>query len=267
MPSDSAFSGITFASATILLYHALQRKYTAQRQRAWIITALSSAVMTICSVPFLLDLALSRGDVSALRPRSQHAALVCRAFQGFLLGDLFVGWRYYRSSITICWGWIHHSAYIVLLYYLVQRQWAHIFCVCAVMELPTLQLSLSFLHPRFRHDWLFCASFLATRIFFHLFLLHAFCSPLGLSAVQGSYLPAIFLALALPGHAMWFLQSVRGAIRRGRKQALIVSICLVDKHSDQSALDQTLVCAALVSLDNSSLAWKPGNRVDVVLSP
>jgi hypothetical protein len=102
---------------------------------------------------------------------------------------------------------------------ILRRQWAHLFCLALLMELPTSYLALSVLCPRVRHDWLFCASFLATRIFFHLFLLYVVCSPGGRSAVQGNYLLALFLALALPGHVAWFIQSVRGAFRRGLQQS------------------------------------------------
>ncbi|KAJ7491049.1 hypothetical protein FB451DRAFT_1361727 [Mycena latifolia] len=263
---DSAFNALVAAGGTILLYHVLQNQYTTQKQRSWIITAFSSATMSLCSVPFFLDVMLSRGDVTALRPRLDLAALICRAFQGFLIADLIVGCRYYRCHITMFWGWIHHSFYIILLHYIIQRGWAHGFCLCAVMEVPTFHLSLSFLHPRFRHDWLFCASFFTTRIVFHLFLFWALCSPAGISLAQGSYLPATFLALVFPGHALWFAQSVWGAIRRHQPSApqphrtafldqTIVSATLA------SLDDATIVSAALTSLDDATPLWKHGNRV------
>ncbi|KAF7353830.1 putative transmembrane protein [Mycena venus] len=267
MSYDSAFTGAAATSASILLYHALQKLYTAQRQRAWIITGFASALMTLCSAPFVLDLVWSRGDVRALHPRFHFAALTCRAFQGTLLADLIVGCRYYRSSVTICWGWIHHITYILLIQFVIQRQWAHIFCLALLMELPTSHLSLSFLHPRFRHDWLFCASFLVTRIIFHLFLFRAFCSPRGLATVQGSYLPALFLAVAFPGHVVWFIQSVRGAIRRGSQRRASISQVEKQQPDRTFCLDQTLVSATLASLDDASHGqWNHGNRVDVLLN-
>ncbi|KAJ6449493.1 hypothetical protein C8R47DRAFT_1296955 [Mycena vitilis] len=247
---DPIFSGVATASA-IWLYHALQTVYTAERQRAWIITGISSAVMALGSIPFVMDLALSYGDLRALRPRFQHATLICRTFQGFLLADLIVGYKHYRASITVCWGWIHHSVYIVLLNYTIHRQWAHIFCLCACMELPTLHLSLSFLHPRLRHDWLFCGSLLATRIILHLFLLHAFCSPRGMAATHGSRLPALGLALAFPGHAMWFMQSIRGTIRRSQR----LSSCQVDQGTlpGTALLDHAVEDPALVDHSDGAL--------------
>ncbi|KAJ7084844.1 hypothetical protein B0H15DRAFT_783607 [Mycena belliarum] len=237
----------------ILLYHALQTRYSTHKQRSWIITTLSSATMSLCSAPFVFDVLFSRGDITALQPRLDLAALICRTFQGFLLADLVAGCRYYRRHITIGWGWIHHSAYIVLLHYMIQRGWAPGFCLCAVMELPTFQLSLSFLHPRLRHDLLFCASFFATRIIFHLFVFGIFCSPAGVSLAQGSRLPATFLALAFPGHLVWFAQSVRGAIRRRHRS--------VRKRDMPRAafLNQALVCATLVSVDDMTPLWERGN--------
>ncbi|KAJ7162083.1 hypothetical protein C8R46DRAFT_1000015 [Mycena filopes] len=266
----STSNGVAAACATILLYSALQKLYPTTRQKSWIITACSSATMTICSIPFVLDIVLARGDVAALRPRSYHAALACRWFQGFLLADLIVGCRYYKQHITTCWGWIHHSVYILLIQYMVKRQWAHGFCLCAAMELPTFHLALSFLHPRFRHDWLFCASFFATRIMFHLAVLFAFCLPTGVAVAGGSYLPAAFLTLAFPGHVVWLVQGVRGAIRRGkghrhapttsrRAPTTSESKYQLDSSERTAFLDSTLVSATIASFDESG-PWKH-NRV------
>ncbi|KAJ7348882.1 hypothetical protein DFH08DRAFT_130961 [Mycena albidolilacea] len=236
-------SGLFTVTSASILYHALQHLYTTQRQRAWIITGASSTVMTLCSAPFVIDLVWSGGDVTAVHPRFQLAALTCKAFQGSLLADLIVGSIYYRSSITVGWGWIHHSTYIILVELILRRQWAHLFCLALVMEFPTSYLALSFLYPRVRRDWLFCASFLTTRIFFHLFLLYIACSPGGRSAVQGSYLPALFLALALPGHATWFIQSVRGAVRRGLQQSGQSPTTPQDEKQQQSDITAFLLTA------------------------
>ncbi|KAJ7279134.1 hypothetical protein C8J57DRAFT_1305646 [Mycena rebaudengoi] len=207
------------ASTTIFAYHVLQSFYSTKRQRAWIITGLSSCAMTAASVPFVLDIIMSRGDVTALLPRPHLSPLICQIFQGFLIADLLVGSRHYPDQLTFCWGWIHHTMYILLMQYTIRRGWTHVFCLCAVMELPTSHLAISFLHPRFRNDWLFCAFFFATRIIAHIFIFLAFCSS-GLSPVYGgNRLPAIFLAIAFPGHLVWFIQSVRGAIRRSRKRS------------------------------------------------
>ncbi|KAK7035924.1 putative transmembrane protein [Favolaschia claudopus] len=259
---DSALTGIAAASASILLYHALQKSYTTQRQRAWIITGFASAFTTLCSAPFVLDVVWSRGDLRALHPRFHLAALTCRAFQGSLLADLIVGCKYYRSSVTICWGWIHHCTYILLIQFLIHRRWAHFFCLALVMELPTAYLALSFLHPRVRHDGLFCATFLVTRILFHLFLLHALCTSRGLAVVQGSYLPALFMALAFPGHAVWFVQSVRGAIRRRCVRRASMSQIEKQQPPERTVFpDQALVSASLASLEEPQ--WR---RVEIMLS-
>ncbi|KAJ7494389.1 hypothetical protein B0H11DRAFT_934955 [Mycena galericulata] len=267
MRSDSPFNAVVATAVTILLHHALRTQYPTKRQRAWIITGLSSATMTLGSLPFVLDVLCAYGDIAALRPRYRLAALICRTFQGFLLADLIVGCRYYRSHITVCWGWIHHTAYIALLHFLVRRGWAHCFCLCAIMELPTLHLALAFLHPRVRHDGLFCGLFLATRILFHVFLLGAFWGPAGMILAQGSWLPATFLALAFPGHAAWFVQSVRGAVRRNsRLQAQEYPRALVHgpvQHSDLQLAafsDQHIVSATF-----TSPPWKHSNRM--VLGP
>ncbi|KAJ7639417.1 hypothetical protein FB45DRAFT_426482 [Roridomyces roridus] len=223
MRADSVSTALATTTVTIVLHHALRTYYDTRRQKAWIVTTLSSAVTTFGSLPFLWDVVQSGGDVTALQPRRALAAIVCRTFQGLLLADLIIGCRYYREHVTLCWGWIHHSSYIILLHYLLRSGAAHCFCLAAFMELPTLHLALSFLHPRLRHDVLFCGLFLATRILFHLALIVAFSTTLGRSVVGGNPLPVVFLGMAFPGHVMWFTQSVRGTMRRGRSKSISIS--------------------------------------------
>ena len=54
----------------------------------------------------------------------------------------------------------------------IRSSWAHLFCLAAVMELPTFILGLSTLVPRLRSNVLFAVTVCATRIAFHLVLLY-----------------------------------------------------------------------------------------------
>ncbi|KAJ7233170.1 hypothetical protein C8J57DRAFT_1729536 [Mycena rebaudengoi] len=140
----SAQVALAAASTTIFAYHVLQSFYSTKRQRAWIITGLSSCAMTAANVPFVLDIIMSRGDVTALLPRPHLSPLISQTFQGFLIADLLVGSRHYPDQFTFCWGWIHHTMYILLMQYTIRRGWTHVFCLCAVMELPISHLAIDF---------------------------------------------------------------------------------------------------------------------------
>jgi hypothetical protein len=54
--------------------------------------------------------------------------------QAYLLTDLTVGALYYRSQIGLLTGWVHHAVYILITEIAIRNAWAHIFCLCAIME-------------------------------------------------------------------------------------------------------------------------------------
>lgn len=186
-----------------------------KKQKSWIITFLSSSIMSISSLPFLWDFLSSGGDVLGICHRSQLAHAICASFQGFLLSDLITGISNYPQQLSPLLGWAHHIAYALMLPYITSRGWAHIFCVCLSMEIPTCVIATSFLWPRLRHD-IFCALvFFSTRIILHLALLIESIQPRGrIEAANGSFMPACMLAIAFMMHVSWFYSSVKGIIRR-----------------------------------------------------
>ncbi|KAJ6452113.1 hypothetical protein C8R45DRAFT_1223669 [Mycena sanguinolenta] len=199
----------TFLPALLLLlssYPLLYPSFPALRQRAWILTAVASFVMTSASVPYVWDY-LTRGGVESVTPRP-WAVDVNRFFQAYLTADMLCGFLSYRSQIGLLTGWIHHLVYILITEVAIRASWAHLFCLAAVMELPTFILGLSTLVPRWRSNVLFAVTFGATRIAFHLVLLY------GLAMVRELRTPATILALVFPLHAMWFRGCIAGFVRR-----------------------------------------------------
>ncbi|KAJ7087454.1 hypothetical protein C8R44DRAFT_721133, partial [Mycena epipterygia] len=211
-----------------LAYPLLARGFQLQgtpRKAAWILTTIASALMTAASLPFVAD--YFWGGVARVQPRPVLACVVNRFFQAYLCSDLAVGALAYRAQIGLLTGWVHHALYLCITEVAIRAGWAHIFCLCAVMELPTFLLGLSTLAPRLRSNTLFAATFFATRIVLHLILICAYAVPAGrpaslLSAVSGagvvpaagSVVPALLLTLVFPLHAMWFAGCVKGFIRR-----------------------------------------------------
>ena len=77
-----------------------------RRQRAWILTMISSAMMMIGSLPTLHHyLVHSRLDMS-VHPvaRSQLDFYVCTLFAAYLVLDLVVGWVEYRDHLNLLTG-------------------------------------------------------------------------------------------------------------------------------------------------------------------
>ncbi|KAK0199639.1 hypothetical protein DFS33DRAFT_1267464 [Desarmillaria ectypa] len=203
--------------ALFCVYHLLAPRFATSKQLSWIITTVVSCIMTLTSLPFLWDYATNHSvkDVAHI----PHLAVPAnRFFQAYLVCDLMTGAIYYRSQITILTGWFHHIIYIMIVEIAVRRSFAHVFCLCCIMEFPTFILGLGSLYPSLRSNIFFALSFFATRIVLHIMLCISYYLPTNrLYATNGSFIPAILLTLVFPLHAMWFHACIRGFVRRGVK--------------------------------------------------
>ncbi|KAJ6463130.1 hypothetical protein C8R47DRAFT_992753 [Mycena vitilis] len=220
-------------------YPAFAPHFSAERQRAWILTTLASSLMTLASLPFVFDY-FSHGGIASIQARAGLAEAVNRFFQAYLVGDMLLGALCYRAQINFLTGWVHHVVYVGITELAVRRGWAHVFCLCAVMELPTFLLGLSTLLPRLRSNALFAFAFFATRIVFHVVLMVE-CAVVPVVASASSSvarLPALLLALVFPLHAMWFRGCVAGFIRRYRVSHPAPSASFL--HSSSSSTSNAL---------------------------
>ncbi|KAG5644443.1 hypothetical protein DXG03_008538 [Asterophora parasitica] len=112
----------------VISFHLLAPHFKTTKQVAWILTTLSSATMSLASLPFLRDYLASGGSVKSVSAMPALAITANRFFQAYLAADLVVGSIHYRSSISLLEGWIHHSVYILVVELAIRRSWAHIFC-------------------------------------------------------------------------------------------------------------------------------------------
>ncbi|KAK4704102.1 hypothetical protein P7C70_g2105, partial [Phenoliferia sp. Uapishka_3] len=215
------------------------------KARAWILTATSSFVMTVASLPFVWDFITHGVDVAKIGRREALARATTSFFTAYLVlvQDLGIGWLQYRSQMNILTGWFHHTAYITLLSGVLVADYSHIFCLAAIMELPTLILASGMLMPSLRSDVLFSVIFFLTRIAFHAILSKSFRvngrdpapnqpfpSVVFYSTRYGqlhgtrtfnpspvsSLFPSFALCAASPLHIAWFIASIKGQIRRYR---------------------------------------------------
>ena len=218
-PGVLSFSILPFTLILIShrVYTYLSDFILEHKRRAWIITSVSSILMSLCSLPYITEFLYMGLEVSAIRRRPLLSTMICGSFQGFLLSDLIIGSREYPQFLGAISGWAHHLLYSLIMPYVVYRGWAHFFCICLVMELPTSLLSISHLYPKLRHDILTATVFFFTRILLHLLLIFLSVSPKSRDkVVGGSYIPAFLLISAFLMHALWFFSSVKGIRRRNK---------------------------------------------------
>lgn len=231
MVSQASTSNIPWSSSTsissvivscIILstsYYKLSPRWSNAKQSAWILTTISSAIMSLVSLPFLYDYFVNGGNVKYIRTLPNFAIAANRFFQSYLVVDLTVGFVYYRSQIGLLTGWIHHGIYLMIVELAIRRSWAHIFCLCAAMEVPTFFLGFMTLYPELRSNVVFAVAFFLTRILFHIVLgVSYFLQDNRTHATGGSLIPSLLLASIFPLHAMWFYGCIKGFIRRASKR-------------------------------------------------
>ena len=193
----SCIGSFVFLIAWYSLWHF--GRQSSERERSFAVTLASSFVMTCCSIP-VLYYAYQAGFASLLMPVSREGydwTLVATCFfMTSLAMDLCLGVLFYRSKINILTGWVHHTAYIILLTWVIYVHLTRFFIAMCILELPTLCLSIGWVFPFLRHDYLFASFYVPTRIGFHAFMIK-------ISWPFKTEVVAALLAL-FPLHLYWF---------------------------------------------------------------
>ena len=175
----------------------------AQRRRAWIITFLSSVVMSFAGLYFALRLYTTRGTIllpDPLENSSETADSVvskalCLFFLGYCFTDTFFCVLHYPDQVSI--GLRHHTGYAVLLVYLMHSGKSLLFAVGAIEELPTLILSLYELRGETRPRLATGLAIFAMRLSYHLYVTY--------KAAELMNTPLFFFSVyLLLHHIAWF---------------------------------------------------------------
>ncbi|WWD01191.1 hypothetical protein V866_008131 [Kwoniella sp. B9012] len=198
-----------------ILYTILSPRFDTERKKAYILSSISSCTMTILSLPFFLSY-LTNGLKETFEA-GQEGWMGQMGWFGAVFFGLTIGYLKYPSQVGLLTGWIHHTVYITLMFYVVQAQITPIFLMGAVMELPTFDLAISNLFPTLRNDLRFLSSFFIFRILFHSIYLIDCARPSSRAFMDDSWVPTVMLGLALMMHLSWFKGGVTGYIKRLKK--------------------------------------------------
>ncbi|SAM05481.1 hypothetical protein [Absidia glauca] len=200
----------SFLGLGLYFYLSLALVAKTEKQISWVLTFASSVVCTIVSIPYYMRFWRSGWDMQLLGTESAvHTALVC-FFITYLVLDLTLGSMYYRRRITIATGWIHHSIYIVILFWLMRCRSASFFTVNAILELPTVILAVGSMRARWRSDLLFASTFFALRLVYHAWMISAVKKE---HRIESLWLVAV---LVFPLHVYWFYGIVILQVKRIR---------------------------------------------------
>lgn len=177
-----------------------------RRQRAWILTLISSLVMSVGSLPTVVHFLWTSGGDLRHHPTQwwDLDVYLCCFFVAYLVMDLGIGVVHYPDQIHLLSGWIHHVLYAVLVMHLLDRSLTTSFCLMLPLELPTFVLALGRLFKELRNDGVFGGMFFSTRIVYHAWMIWRFWE--GYS-VEGQWW--LVVAGVYPLHWYWFKGWVR----------------------------------------------------------
>ncbi|RUS12719.1 hypothetical protein BC937DRAFT_87192 [Endogone sp. FLAS-F59071] len=205
---------------------------TTDKQRAYLLTAVSSTITTSGALNILYRFWRSGWDLSALSYESPIWFSLTVFFQTFLVVDLAVGLVYYRKRIDPLTGWTHHIIYYFTLWWVMSCRLTQLFGIMCLLEAPTLALALGSINPKWRKDMVFASLFVSTRLVFHGFMLY----------MLYNYHPmpqaVLVLGFFYPVHVYWFFGFVKQQQRLARKRAAAV------KEASVSAVESTATTTA-----------------------
>ncbi|KAI8325096.1 hypothetical protein GQ54DRAFT_240300, partial [Martensiomyces pterosporus] len=181
---------------------------TTEKQLAWVLTFTTCVVVTTGSIPYVVTALRNNLDVSKLVYTDTFSLLLLGLFLAYLVWDLALGLVYYRSTITILTGYIHHTLYIGLVLFAATHGVSAIFVLLCYNELPTIILALGHIRKEWRSDWMFATTFFATRIALHLVFMVKFFKYSELRFLWK------LMMLVFPMHLYWFYGAVRQQVRK-----------------------------------------------------
>jgi len=213
-------TGILVGSTVLNLTFHMMRKtsaYKTEKQLAWILTFTTCVTVVVASLPYLFQLFYHNLDVTKLILTDNFSLMTCGFFEAYLIWDLLIGLKYYRSTFDIITGYFHHTFYIFVVAYVAVTGYSAIFVLVCIMELPTIVLAIGSINKSLRKDWLFASCFFSTRLLLHIVLIYRFYS----------YFPNRLiwklLVSSLPLHVYWFYSFVKQQ-KRLRKQRKLVAV-------------------------------------------
>jgi len=174
------------------------------RQRAFVLSMYSSGVLCIVGLYFNSILYYNSFDIKqyitnftlydfALSKISIHM------FTGYLIMDLSIGMRDYRSYINSLTGYVHHIVYIFVNILSLYTGLYPLYCIFMIAEIPTFILSAGSVYPRYRSDISFGITFALTRIVYFTFIIYILRQ---FNVIVYFAIPILFL------HVYWFYRFV-----------------------------------------------------------
>ena len=184
-----------------------------EKKRAWIISAISSLILTIFGSFRVISYFRGDEDFSEAKIYSDNplARFLVLFFFSTELTDLVIGQIYYRSQLPILTSYVHHICYMSFMLVLASHNHSNGFIYCFFEELPTFLLAIGILFPSYRNDWAFGISYFLIRILYH------FCLILGYMSAMWESLYWRIATFVMIFHLYWMYKWTFSMYRRYKK--------------------------------------------------
>lgn len=221
-----------------------------ERQRAYVLSTLSSGTMTLLSLPFVWGYVAHGLHETYWASQEGWRAAVTQFgvlfFGTYLFADLAIGQLCYPSQIGLLTGWVHHTVYIGICLYLQTNRTGPLLLIAAILELPTFDLAISNLFPAVRSDVRFLTSFFLVRIVFNIVLALDCVRPSSRAMADDSWIPFGVLSLALALHISWFRGGLMGYLKRRAASRAKTATPVTEESDPVSAAAATEAMSELV---------------------
>lgn len=195
-------SCLYFSSFCIFYTFFRNLNFTKPRVFVSLINSVFLSSLSIITFNNLINNSNDQNQVTTLVSQQPEEIWLADYVIGYFAADLFLGHVFDRKNINILSGYIHHSIFIGLTYYVKTTNESNIIYLLLPFEIPTAFLDITRFHKGALLDLSFGLSFLTFRIMYNIYIIHLiskYCVPY-----------SIITSLLLLVHLYWF----RGWIKK-----------------------------------------------------
>jgi len=169
-----------------------------RRQRSWILTFLTSAYLSLHSIPVFLKI-LSKNYV--ILSDSEMSLHITNFFLIHLILDLILGILFYFEFLKPLEGIFHHVFYIILLCIFKFCRMTNAFYMFIWCEIPTFIMAVGIMFPNYKWKRGFKISFLLLRIYLFIYMSIEYLKDCNYFVL--SLIPPTVISIM---HIHWYLQ-------------------------------------------------------------
>jgi len=180
---------------TYALLHGILSAVSLQKPRIWLslANAMLLSGLSIKTAHVVYQHGTNFGLQLIAAPQDDQLA---NYVMGFFTADMLLGHIYDRETMGILTGYVHHTVYIGLIYYLKTVGHANLIYMCVPFEIPTALLDMNRLDTHKRCNIPFGITFVLCRLIYNVYVI-----------VAASYFNEAYPCIAglmLTMHMYWF---------------------------------------------------------------